>query len=82
MVYENGASTTLRNRQGFTPLSLAAKLGNKDLFFHVLAINQIIYWKVGNIVAAVTPLADLDTINAETGDFDPQAALNQQVCSY
>ena len=79
MVYENGASTTLRNRQGFTPLSLAAKFGNKDLFFHILAINQIIYWKVGNIVAAVTPLADLDTINAETGALDTQSALNQVV---
>ena len=79
MVYENGASSTLRNRQGFTPLSLAAKLGNKDLFFHILAINQIVYWKVGNIVAAVTPLGDLDTINAETGALDPQTALNQVV---
>ena len=79
MAYENGASTLLRNRQGLTPLSLAARFARKDLFFHILAINQSIYWKVGNITATATPLPDLDTVEAETGKLDTQAALNQIV---
>ena len=77
--YELGASTTLRNRQGLTPLSLASKLARKDLFLHILAINQSIYWKVGSIVATATPLGDLDTIQSKTGTLDTKAALNQIV---
>ena len=79
MVYKNGASMILKNRQGFTPLSLAARLARDDLFFHLLSINQSIYWKIGNIVAAASPLADLDTVDAVTGALDTQAALNQIV---
>ena len=79
MAYENGASTTLRNRQGLTPLSLAAKLARKEIFFHLLAINCSIYWKVGSIIATATPLADLDTIQAKTGELATQAALSQIV---
>ena len=45
--YELGASLSVRNVLNLTPLTLAAKLARKDMFFHVLNIEREIYWQIG-----------------------------------
>lgn len=47
MVYEVGASLSIRNVQKLTPLTLAAKLARIEMFFHILNIEREIYWQIG-----------------------------------
>lgn len=46
--HELGSLLTIRNRLGLTPLTLAAKLARRDMFFHILKIEREIYWQLGN----------------------------------
>lgn len=46
-VYESGAAIGIRNVLNLTPLTLAAKLARKELFFHILNIEREIYWQLG-----------------------------------
>ena len=48
MAHELGSLLNVRNRLGLTPLTLAAKLARKDMFFHILKIEREIYWQLGN----------------------------------
>ena len=48
MAYELGSLLNVRNRLGLTPLTLAAKLARRDMFFHILKIEREIYWQLGN----------------------------------
>ena len=48
MAHELGALLTIRNRLGLTPLTLAAKLARRDMFFHILKIEREIYWQLGH----------------------------------
>jgi len=74
--YELGASTNLKNRQGFTALTLAALLARKQMFFHILNLNRDIYWRFGNIASAAYPLEGIDTIHQNSGEILPKSALN------
>ncbi|XP_076372372.1 transient receptor potential cation channel subfamily V member 5-like isoform X2 [Tachypleus tridentatus] len=74
--YELGASINIINRQGLTPLTLAAKLARKEMFFHILKIQREIYWQLGNITCAAYPLEEIDTINNRTGEINKVSALN------
>jgi len=47
MAYEVGASLSVRNVLNLTPLTLAAKLARRDMFFHILNIEREIYWQIG-----------------------------------
>ncbi|XP_068237254.1 transient receptor potential cation channel subfamily V member 5 [Palaemon carinicauda] len=76
MCFEAGASISIRNRQGLIPMTLAAILAHRDIFFHILNIEREIYWQIGNITCAAYPLEDLDTINTETGETQTKSALN------
>ncbi|XP_076042112.1 uncharacterized protein LOC143026009 [Oratosquilla oratoria] len=76
MVYELGGAINIRNRQGLIPLTLAARLARRDIFFHILNIDREIYWQIGNITCAAYPLEDLDTINYRTGETQKKSALN------
>ena len=49
LVYECGARIDLVNRLGLTPLTLAAKLAKKDIFFHILKVQREIYWQIGKM---------------------------------
>ena len=42
------ASPAIKNKQEFTPLNLAAKLGRKDLFEKMLEIRNIVSLKLIN----------------------------------
>ncbi|CAG9853902.1 unnamed protein product [Phyllotreta striolata] len=76
MAYEVGASLGIRNNQTLTPLTLAAKLGRTDMFFHILNLEREIYWQIGSITCAAYPLSQIDTIDVETGNICKISALN------
>nr|XP_039262260.1 transient receptor potential cation channel subfamily V member 5-like [Styela clava] len=65
-----------RNRQGFTPLTLAAKLANKDLFDHILELKSSTLWAYGPVTCKEYNLCDLDTIDSKDGSINSMSALN------
>lgn len=75
ILYSLGARLDIRNRQGLTPLTLAAKLARKEMYEHILEIIRQIYWIYGNVTCAGYPLPDIDTISA-SGELDKFSALN------
>lgn len=76
MAYEVGSSLSVRNQLNLTPLTLAAKLGRVDIFFHIMNIEREIYWQLGSITCAAYPLPQIDTIDCETGHISKDSALN------
>ena len=47
MAYELGALLNIRNNLNLTPLTLAAKLARREMFFHILNIDREVYWQLG-----------------------------------
>lgn len=76
MAYEVGSSLSIRNQLNLTPLTLAAKLGRVEIFFHIMNIEREIYWQLGSITCAAYPLSQIDTIDGETGHISKDSALN------
>ena len=76
MAYEVGSSLGIRNQLHLTPLTLAAKLGRVEMFFHIMNIEREIYWQLGSITCAAYPLSQIDTIDGETGHISKDSALN------
>lgn len=76
MAYEVGSSLAVRNQLNLTPLTLAAKLGRVEIFFHIMNIEREIYWQLGSITCAAYPLPQIDTIDCETGHISKDSALN------
>ncbi|EDX10423.1 GD12626 [Drosophila simulans] len=74
--YEVGTNIHIKNIQNLTPLTLAAKLGRVEMFFHVMSIEREIYWQLGSITCAAYPLLMIDTINEETGNINKDSVLN------
>lgn len=52
MAHELGSLLNVRNRLGLTPLTLAAKLARRDMFFHILKIQKEVYWQLGKVTFA------------------------------
>ncbi|XP_052789792.1 transient receptor potential cation channel subfamily V member 5-like isoform X3 [Mya arenaria] len=75
ILYSLGARLDIRNRQGLTPLTLAAKLARKEMYEHILEIIRHIHWIFGNVTCAGYPLPDIDTISA-AGELDKFSVLN------
>ncbi|ESO92828.1 hypothetical protein LOTGIDRAFT_216486 [Lottia gigantea] len=75
IVYELGGSLNIRNRQGLTPLTLAAKLARKDMYEHILEKERKEFWKYGNVTCAGYPLDHIDTISTG-GEINFNSALN------
>lgn len=76
MAYEVGSSLAVRNQLNLTPLTLSAKLGRVEIFFHIMNIEREIYWQLGSITCAAYPLPQIDTIDCETGHISKDSALN------
>lgn len=76
VAYEFGSRLDLRNALHLTPLTLAAKLGRVEIFFHVMNIEREIYWQLGSITCAAYPLSQIDTIDDVTGNISKDSALN------
>ncbi|XP_037940165.1 transient receptor potential cation channel subfamily V member 5 [Teleopsis dalmanni] len=76
VAYEVGSNIHIRNVQNLTPLTLAAKLGRVEMFFHIMSIEREIYWQLGSITCAAYPLSKIDTIDGKTGNINKDSALN------
>uniref|UniRef100_A0A915CYT0 Uncharacterized protein n=1 Tax=Ditylenchus dipsaci TaxID=166011 RepID=A0A915CYT0_9BILA len=76
MVYENGGKLQILNKQNLTPLTLAAKLAKKNMFEQILQIISIKNWNYGHASSVAYPLAEIDTINEETGKLNKDSALS------
>ncbi|KAI9554266.1 putative transient receptor potential cation channel subfamily V member 6 [Daphnia sinensis] len=76
MAHELGSLLNVRNRLGLTPLTLAAKLARRDMFFHILKIQKEVYWQLGNVTCSAYALPQLDTIDSVTGGIDKDSVLN------
>ncbi|CAF1077152.1 unnamed protein product [Adineta steineri] len=75
LLYELGASLDIKNRQGLTPLTLAAVKAHKEMFDHILQKTRTIYWQYGNVTCAGYPLDDIDTIG-KNGSLNDTSALS------
>jgi len=64
----------IRNNLGLTPLTLAAKLGRKELFHQILEYQSTEYWSYGRMTCSGYPLDGLDSIN-KSGKSDDESAL-------
>ncbi|KAJ8300412.1 hypothetical protein KUTeg_021931 [Tegillarca granosa] len=70
-----GAKLDIKNRQGLTPLTLAAKLARKDMYEHILEKVRQVYWIYGSVTCAGYPLKDIDTISP-SGEINKDSVLN------
>jgi hypothetical protein len=48
------------NKDGFTPLTLAAKLGVTDMFSFLLDERKIVQWRYGPVSCVLYPLDELE----------------------
>nr|XP_022322061.1 transient receptor potential cation channel subfamily V member 5-like isoform X3 [Crassostrea virginica] len=75
LLVDFGARLDIKNRQGLTPLTLAAKLTRKEMYEHILEKIRQVVWIYGNVTCAGYPLTDIDTI-AESGEINRNSVLN------
>lgn len=68
------AKLEIKNCQGLTPLTLAAKLARKEMFQFILMQQRKLIWKYADITCGAYPLDTVDTI-AEDGNTDTTSAL-------
>ncbi|KAK3087949.1 hypothetical protein FSP39_012710 [Pinctada imbricata] len=75
LLLELGARLDIKNRQGLTPLTLAAVLARKSMYEHILEKIRQVMWIYGKVTCAGYPLKDIDTIS-ETGEINKNSVLN------
>ncbi|CAF3351949.1 unnamed protein product [Rotaria sp. Silwood1] len=68
------ALTDIRNNEGLTPSTLAAKLGRKELFLQCLELSHVEIWRYSNIKCCTYPLRGIDTIT-DGGHIDWNSSL-------
>ena len=56
------ARIDIKNNLDLTALTLAAKLGRKDLFIECLELSHVEIWRYSNIKCCTYPLRGIDTI--------------------
>ncbi|EDV22847.1 uncharacterized protein TRIADDRAFT_58478 [Trichoplax adhaerens] len=81
---EHGADIYAKNNRGYNCLTLAAKMGNKEMVKHILELERKPYWTFGEVSCAAYPLSSLDTIDTESGlegSIDRKSVLNIVVTS-
>ena len=76
LAVESGATINTLNNQLMTPLTVAAFLARKDMFFHIANLEREVYWQIGNVCCSAYPIEQLDSINSKTGELNTQSALN------
>ncbi|VDN05297.1 unnamed protein product [Thelazia callipaeda] len=76
LCYDTGAKLQVMNNQNLTPLTLAAHLGKKEMFEQILKLEADVLWIYGDVSSYAYPLAELDTINQETGELNEDSALS------
>ena len=76
LAVECGAAINILNKQQLNPLSMAAFLAKKDMFFHIANLEREVYWQIGNVCCSAYPIEQLDSINSSNGELQIQSALN------
>ncbi|CAF4008329.1 unnamed protein product, partial [Adineta steineri] len=72
------ALTDIRNNEGLTTLTLAAKIGRRELFLECLELSHVEIWRYSNIKCCTYPLRGIDTIT-DSGDIDWNSSLTSIV---
>ncbi|CAF0724642.1 unnamed protein product [Brachionus calyciflorus] len=68
------ADLHIKNRQGYTPLTLAAQLCRQEIFIFILEAIREVYWVYADISCAAYPLKNVDTISQD-GSIDSKSVL-------
>ncbi|RCN36046.1 ankyrin repeat protein [Ancylostoma caninum] len=76
LALEAGARLHIANKQNLTPLTLAAKLAKKKLFYLILELEGQSVWVYGEASCSSYPLTKIDTINEVTGEMNEESALS------
>ena len=76
LAVECGATINTLNNLALTPLTVAAYLARKDMFFHIANLEREVYWQIGNVCCSAYPIEQMDSINTKTGEINTQSALN------
>ncbi|KAI1708286.1 transient receptor potential cation channel subfamily V member 6 [Ditylenchus destructor] len=76
LAYDTGGNLAVANNLNLTPLTLAAKLAKKNVFQQILQLESTLLWNYGKISSISYPLANIDTINEETGNLNDDSALS------
>uniref|UniRef100_A0A915Q646 ANK_REP_REGION domain-containing protein n=1 Tax=Setaria digitata TaxID=48799 RepID=A0A915Q646_9BILA len=76
LCYDTGANLKIMNKRNLTPLTLAAHLAKKEMFEQILKLEADVIWMYGDASSHAYPLAELDTINQETGELNEDSALS------
>ncbi|CAF0929774.1 unnamed protein product [Brachionus calyciflorus] len=74
LMLEFNASLHIKNRQGLTPLTLAAKLARKEMFQFILERLRHVWFVYADVAVGSYPLETIDTI-AEDGSTDTTSAI-------
>jgi len=62
------------NHAGYTPLTLASKLGRKQIFEEMLELMKVEFWRFSDMTCSAYPLDTLDTIRPD-GSTNYDSAL-------
>lgn len=88
--WNRAADPTKTNHMGYSPLTLAAMLGRRDIFEEMLHLMKQDYWGFSDVTCGLYPLATLDSVRPDgttsrkscksvflrTLRADPDSALN------
>jgi hypothetical protein len=69
------------NRDGYTPLTLAAKLGANDMFSFLLEERKITQWSFGPVACVLYPLDQLDLdFGEEVSALEEKQSIEKTLC--
>ncbi|CAI4229605.1 unnamed protein product [Auanema sp. JU1783] len=72
--WQSPADRDVVNEAGHTPLTLAAKLGRKEIFEQMLELSKVEFWRFSDTTCSAYPLNTLDTIQFD-GSTNYDSAL-------
>uniref|UniRef100_A0A915NJY9 Ion transport domain-containing protein n=1 Tax=Meloidogyne floridensis TaxID=298350 RepID=A0A915NJY9_9BILA len=68
------AHTNIVNHASYTPLTLATKLGRRQIFYEMLELMKVEFWRFSDMTCSAYPLDALDTIRPD-GSTNYDSAL-------
>lgn len=63
--WEKPAHPHIVNNAGYTPLTLASKLGRRQIFEEMLELMKVEFWRFSDMTCSAYPLTALDTIKPD-----------------
>ena len=59
------AHTNIVNHASYAPLTLATKLGRRQIFYEMLELMKVEFWRFSDMTCSAYPLDALDTIRPD-----------------